>query len=368
MAFVKIQSFKTYRFDLPLKQPLVIGKQRLTRRSGYLIELSAEDGRVSLGEVSPLQGLSRESLKLAAADMAGLRDAVLGRNVPGGLQEMSCRFEKWLPETLVPSVKFGFESAVLNLLAAGRGESLCRIICDAPRDSIPVNGLLAGSAEEVMTKAGVLFEKGYRAFKLKVGRRSIEEDADLTARVRTLIGNETTLRLDANRAWSIPEALTFCNGVAHCRIDYLEEPVKTLDDFRALVHDAELPVPLALDESLHELTPASLSSFSGIKAVILKPTLWGFEKTIQTARQAAALGMTPVVSSAFESGIGLEALAHIAACINRDDVPAGLDTLDIFEEDLRATPLPIRGGRLSTQALSDSHQGVRQHMLKHCDE
>ena len=79
--------------------------------------------------------------------------------------------------------------------------------------------------------------------------------------------------------------------------------------------------------------------------------------------------MTPVISSAFESGVGLEALAQIAACVNTNDVPAGLDTLDMFEEDLRVDPLSIEGGKLSLRALPYVHQGVKQHMLKvRCDE
>ena len=367
---MKISSFKTYKFDLFLRQPLVIGKQRLINRSGYIVELRAGDDHVALGEASPLPGMSRESLMQAETDIERLRSAVFGRDLPDGLEELAGGFENWLRDyNLVPSVRFAFETAVLCLFSARRGVPLCRFICASPRDSISVNGLLSGSPEEIMAKARRLLERGYTAFKLKVGRRSIQEDEEMTRKVRHLIGNEATLRLDANRAWSIEEALAFSNAVADCKIDYLEEPVKTLTLFQALINAAEVPLPLALDESLQTLEPEGLSSFSGIKAVILKPTLWGFERTIQTAQRATGLGMTPVVSSAFESGVGLEALAQIAACVNTNDVPAGLDTLDVFEEDLRVDPFPIEGGRLSLSALSDVHQGVKQQMLKvRCDE
>jgi O-succinylbenzoate synthase len=190
----------------------------------------------------------------------------------------------------------------------------------------------------------------------------------MTVSLKQRIGNEAVLRLDANRAWSTGEALAFSSAVARCEIDYLEEPVRTLDQFGALVNAPEVTLPFALDESLQELDPRRLSAFSGIKAVILKPTLWGFEKTIQTARQAADLGMTPVISSVFESGIGIQALAQIAACINANDVPAGLDTLDIFEEDLLADPLPINRGELSLVGSSHAGRAAKQHLLNLCDE
>ena len=368
MALVKITSFKTYRFDLPLRQPLVIGEHHLTKKSGYIIQLSAGDDQVALGEVSPLPGLSQESLTQAEKDIAGLRNKVLQCDVPEGLENLSGGFEKWLPDDTVPSVRFGFEMAVLNLIAIRRGEPLCLLICEKPRNSISVNGLLSGSPDEVMAKTEKLLQRGYKAFKLKVGRRSVQEDADITMSLRQRIGNEAALRLDANRAWSTEEARAFSTAVAHCEIDYLEEPVRTLDQLQALVNAPEVTLPFALDESLQELDPDGLSSFSGIKAVVLKPTLWGFEKTIQTARQATGLGMTPVISSAFESGIGIQALAQIAACVNASDVPAGLDTLDIFEEDLRSDPLPINRGELSRVALSHAGQRVKQHLLKRCHE
>lgn len=355
---------------MSLRQPLVIGKQRLTQRSGCIVELRAGNDYVALGEVSPLPGLSRESLLEAETDIGRLRSAVVGRHLPHGLEKLAGGFEDWLGGYhLTPSVRFGFESAVLCLLSAYRTVPLCRFISGSQRDAISVNGLLKGSPDQIMVKAERLLAGGYGAFKLKVGRRSVQEDGEITRKLRHLIGNRATLRLDANRAWSINEAMAFANAVADCRIDYLEEPVKTLSLFRALINAAEIPLPLALDESLQEIEAEALSSFSGIKALILKPTLWGFERTIQTARRAAGQGMTPVISSAFESGVGLEALAQIAACVNTNDVPAGLDTLDMFEEDLRVDPLSIEGGKLSLRALPYVHQGVKQHMLKvRCDE
>jgi O-succinylbenzoate synthase len=334
------------------------------------VELRAGDDHVALGEVSPLPGLSCESLMEAEKDIQRLRFAVVGRHLPHGLGELAGGFENWLgSHHLSPSVRFGFESAVLGLLSAYRAVPLCRFISGSQRDAISVNGLLNGSPDQIMAKAERLLSKGYRAFKLKVGRRSTQEDAEITRKLRHLIGNKATLRLDANRAWSIDGAMAFAHAVSDCRIDYLEEPVKTLSLFRALIHAADIPLPLALDESLQEIKAEALPSFSGIEALILKPTLWGFERTVQTARRAKELGMTPVISSAFESGVGLEALAQIAACVNAKDVPAGLDTLDMFEEDLRGVPLPIEGGKLSLSALPFFHQGVKQHMLKgRCDE
>ena len=350
-----VSSFRIFRFNLALRQPLVIGGKPLTSREGFIVELGAGSAHVGLGEVSPLPGLSRESLEEAGAGLKMLRSAVLGEDIPDGLHHLTGAFENWLgQQSLVPSVKFGFETALLRLEAATEGLPLCRLICDPVRDSISVNGLLSGPPDGILFKAGELMERGYGAFKLKVGQQSIDQDAQLIREVRQVVG-DAVLRLDANRAWSLDEAIDFSKEVEDCRIDYLEEPVKNIESLRSLASSPERVLPIALDETLQEIDMAGLLDLPGIKAVVLKPTLYGFERTARMARMAASRGTVPVISSAFESGVGLEALAQLATCVNRDDIPAGLDTLDVFEKDLLTDALKIEGGRMRVDRFAPMH-------------
>ena len=344
---MKISELNIFRFTLALRQPLVIGKHGLTERTGLIVKLHTENDHVALGEISPLPGLSRETMTQAEAEIARLRSLVTGRDMPDNLEELSGGFDRWLGGyNMAPSVRFGFETACLNLMAVAQGVPLCKLISESSRDSISVNGLLTGSHNEIMDKAARLLDMGYTAFKLKVGRSSVRQDAETTLAIRGLIGDSALLRLDANRAWSIDDALAFDHAVAGHKIDYIEEPVRSLSLLKKLINETGVSLPIALDESLLELTSQALASLSRIVAIVLKPTLWGLEKAVQVARAATGLGITPVVSSSFESGVGLKTLAHMAAAVNVTDVPAGLDTLDWFEEDLLIHPLRIEKGRL----------------------
>lgn len=362
---MKISEFKVFKFRLALREPLIIGEHHLTERTGFIVELRAENDHVALGEISPLPGLSSEDMTQAETEIAMLRPSVTGRDIPHHLEELSGGFDNWIGGyNLVPSIRFGFETAVLSLMATTRDVPLCKLISDSPRDSISVNGLLTGSPDKIMEKAAKLIEMGYTAFKLKVGRNSMQEDIEITRDVRRLIGDNTILRLDANRAWSIDDALAFSKAVADCKIDYIEEPVKTLAQLKKLINEIGVSLSLALDESLLELTPEALLPVSRVKAIVLKPTLLGFEKAMQFARSATALGMRPVVSSAFETGVGLEALAQMAACINVADVPVGLDTIDCFDEDLLVHPLRIKMGRLRVTELPRLARKIRQNLVE----
>jgi len=95
------------------------------------------------------------------------------------------------------------------------------------------------------------------------------------------------------------------------------------------------------------LTPQELTALPGLKAIVLKPTLLGFERSMQFGRKATLLGITPVVSSAFETSLGLTAVAELGACLNSTDVPSGLDTLDWFQQDLLEHPLQSKRGRVN---------------------
>jgi O-succinylbenzoate synthase len=59
------------------------------------------------------------------------------------------------------------------------------------------------------------------------------------------------------------------------------------------------------------------------------------------AEQALRLGMTPVVSAAYESGVGTAALVALAAGVGEHPVPAGLDTYRALAGDVLEAPLGL---------------------------
>ena len=75
---------------------------------------------------------------------------------------------------------------------------------------------------------------------------------------------------------------------------------------------------------------------------MLKPTLLGgISRTLRVAEGALRLGMTPVISSSYESGVGTAALVALAAGIGDRPVAAGLDTYRMMAEDVLETSLSL---------------------------
>jgi O-succinylbenzoate synthase len=336
---MNLASFDLYRFSLPLRGPLMLGGTTLRRREGVLLRLSGDDGSKGWGESAPLPGFSAESLDQAIVQLRRLAGSLTGREVKDDWTDRNGAFGRELERIApAPSVRFGLELAVWNLRADFSGKSLPDLFAGQPRAWVPVNGLLSGSWDEVLEEAQRTKEAGYEAVKLKVGARTVAEDARLIRKLVEESGNIISLRLDANRAWGYEQAAEFLRGAP--RFEYLEEPLADPALLPQLVR--EFGVPVALDESLVGMEPEVLEGHRYARAVVLKPTLLGgISNTLSMAGRALRLGMMPVVSSAYESGVGTAALVALAAGIGERPVPAGLDTYRALADDVLDTPLGL---------------------------
>jgi O-succinylbenzoate synthase len=336
---MKLAGLDLYRFSLPLRGPLVLRGATLHRREGLLLRLSGDDGSEGWGESAPLPGFSEEGLDQTIVQLRRLAGSLIGREVTVDWTDRDGAFGRELDRIApAPSVRFGLELAVWNTCAASSGKSLPDLFARPSRARVPVNGLLSGSWDEILEEAQRMKNSGYEAVKLKVGARTVAEDARLVRKLVEELGGTISLRLDANRAWGYEQAAEFLGDAP--QFEYLEEPLADPARLPTLVR--EFGAPVALDESLIRMEPEVLEEHRYARAVVLKPTLLGgISNTLRMAERALRLGMTPVVSSAYESGVGTSALVALAAGIGERPVPAGLDTYRALADDVLHTPLGL---------------------------
>jgi hypothetical protein len=100
----------------------------------------------------------------------------------------------------------------------------------------------------------------------------------------------------------------------------MQEPVEISKDIPRFCREGGIPV--ALDESVDEDVSTSYEMLEriaseGVVAVVIKPgRVGGFERAASLASWAHSRGMVAVISSAFETSIGLSAYAHLAAYVD----------------------------------------------------
>lgn len=92
-------------------------------------------------------------------------------------------------------------------------------------------------------------DRGFRAFKLKVGSDDEDRDVRRASMLREIACDSGILMFDANQRWSAPEAMRICQVLASFRPLWVEEPTHP-DDIHAHVELAKAidPVRIAAGE------------------------------------------------------------------------------------------------------------------------
>lgn len=332
------RNYRIFGYKLPFRRPADVGGATLAHREGLLLQLTDEDGVEGWGEIAPLPGFSQESLQDAA------------RNTETVARLWCSKFPDALATMRAPSIRFGLEQAAMHILAARNGLPLHQLVSPHGRDQVRVCAFLYGDSPENLAKAIRSRLAGYRTVKIKVGRRAPDVDARLVHQVIEDLGSDVRLRLDANRGWSLEDAVRFGRLVKGLPIEFIEEPVKNPLALPAFYE--QCGVPVGLDESGREFKPAAWSKLKGVAAVVLKPTLnGGIRSSLELANAAVTMGAMPIVSSCYESGVGTLGLAALAAYITRPEDAAGIDVHWQLAEDVLRERLDVVNGTLYVAGL-----------------
>lgn len=317
-----------------LRAPFVSAHGSREDRPLVLVRVEDEDGFVGLGEAAPLadyHGVNAEDV-LEALDAA--RD-ILGGSPRGGTPDD--RLSEWRRIAVVPAVA-AVDMALWDLDGRRAGEPLWQLLGARTAPPVEVNYTIAAADRAgAASEAGAARAAGFRCVKLKVG---LGDDAGRLAAVRAVLGQEIAIRLDANGAWTVDEAMATLRVLAPAGIELCEEAVHGLEQTRS-VAAAVSDVALALDETA---SGAGALDERVCQAVCLKVAAsGGITGLIDAARRARAAGYEVYLASTLDGPLGIAAALHAAAII-RPDHPCGLSTLGLFAD--REDPFPPHGGRI----------------------
>jgi O-succinylbenzoate synthase len=210
------------------------------------------------------------------------------------------------------------------------------------RDQVPVNALV----DDGPIVAGSL--AGAPAVKIKVGRRSIDEDVARVRAVRDAVGARVPLRVDANGAWDVDGAVAAIGRLAAMDLELVEQPVATIDELAALRRRVD--VPLAADECVRTLDDARRIKASGaVDVLVLKVQPLGGVRAALAVAEAAAVPV--IVTSMFETSVGLAAGLALACALPELSRACGLDTLDALAGDVTVDSLRPDGWVLRSRPV-----------------
>ena len=325
---------------LHFKQPAGTSRGSYTTRDVWYLHLTSDKypDRVGIGECAPLPKLSCDDMQGYESVLAHICNEVTEQ---GGFSVESLRD--------YPSILFGLETAFRHL------ERGCFELWDTPFSrgevGIPINGLIwMGDYKKMLEQIEAKMAVGFRCIKLKIGAINFEEELALLRFIRShFSAKEVELRVDANGAFAPADAMEKLKRLAELDLHSIEQPIRAgqWEDMARLT--AETPLPIALDEELiginiPERKQCLLDSVHP-QYIILKPSLHGgMAGGNEWIREAEKRNIGWWITSALESNIGLNAIAHWCATFN-NPLPQGLGTGALFTNNVDM-PLEVRKASL----------------------
>ena len=324
-------------FTLSFNEPFSSSKHHFSTKHGILIELVDEFGVKGFGEVSPLENTPGQNL-----------DYLIGLIEDHGPFLLSYLLEDSLffSENTAFPLQAAIDVALLDLRSKTINKSIAEFISsETVRPTLQSNAVIGAiDTAQIINYAKSMVENGYTALKVKVGTSSLENDFE---RLRTLREEfpEILLRVDANGSWDRLTAIKAIDKFSRINISLIEQPVSS-EDIEGLNQLSEYSdIPIAADESmLSQSLRESIFEHSAVDYVILKPMLLGGITTSwPIAKKALQHDMKIIVTTSFDSSLGIAAAAHLAAAIGNDEFH-GLSTGEYLRSDLiKNTLVPDNG-------------------------
>jgi len=321
---------RTFHF----KRPSGTSRGVLTEKHAWFIEIwDAVSPEIrGLGECSIIPGLSPdfESFEKYEAKL----DSVC--------ENLESDLSKW------PSIKFGVETALLDLKNGGIGVYFDNEFSRGLKQ-IPINGLVwMGDPEFMKDQIDEKIKAGFSTIKMKIGAIDFESEYDLLRGIRSNYDSEQiTLRVDANGAFESTEALEKLERLAKLDIHSIEQPIRAGQWEEMAKLCRKTPLPIALDEELIGISnPIEMERLLDIvkpQYIILKPSLHGgISGTKAWIKLAEAREIPWWITSALESNIGLTAICQLTAEFD-NELPQGLGTGSLYTDNIESSLIVSSG-------------------------
>lgn len=336
--------FELIKRELHFNFPAKTSRGAISTKDCFLIKLYHQENpdKIGWGECNILKGLSIDAFDDYEER---LKSIITQCNRKQLTYE---QLNDFLDKEKYPSIFFGLETAFLDFQNGGIKKIFANSFIEGT--PIPINGLVwMGEKSFMKEQIEKKLALGFDCIKIKVGALNFQDELDLLQFIRQEYSSDKiTLRVDANGAFKIEEALNKLQKLSEYDIHSIEQPIWAgqLEEMAQLCENT--PLPIALDEELIGVPQhQQLSLLKTIKPqyIILKPALvGGLAASSKWIEHADALNIPWWMTSALEANVGLNAIAQFTANYEIDK-PHGLGTGQLYHNNY-PSPLTVDNGHI----------------------
>ncbi|MGH8167029.1 MAG: mandelate racemase/muconate lactonizing enzyme family protein [Woeseiaceae bacterium] len=249
---MRVVDIELFRYRIPFK--VAFSHAAATRGTGdaILIRIGTEEGVSGYGEIQARPYVTGEANDTIWSQTAVDRsEKIIGRTIRS-TQDIRELVDAVCGYAAAPALAGGFDLALHDAIELTHGLDWSREF--GPLRKTPIERCLTigenHTGPQLERQSRMARLSGCAVVKLKVKNAG---DARRIHDLRTWLGPEIAIRLDANGCMDVPEVVELLRSSARCRIESIEEPLrKDRPDLTAALNEvhAETGVPLVADESI----------------------------------------------------------------------------------------------------------------------
>ena len=321
-----------FKHNLEFNMPSRTSRDVLHNKPSWYLVIK-DQSRIGIGECSIIPGLSLDRVN----DIETKLDYIC-REISSGNKLDIEEFNDY------PAIKFALETALIDFNFSESPFKINDSKFSNFQDKIKINGLVwMGDIKYMRSQIIEKVNRGFSCIKIKVGALKFESELQLIKEIRRdFTQGDLEIRLDANGAFKINEALEKLERLNEFSIHSIEQPIKK-NHWQEMAKLCELsPIPIALDEELIGINLSKAELLDTIKPdyLILKPSLLGgFTECDNWISLAKENRIKWWATSALEGNVGLNAIAQWVYTKN-SKIRQGLGTGMLFKNNVNS-PLEI---------------------------
>lgn len=347
---MKITKIESLPYAIPFAGNFQTAHGQLKKRYGAIIKVQTDAGLTGLGEVAPLTEFGGGTFEQANQILATLLPSLV--NIP--LETAAPTLRQLLPVNRPgwQAVYFGLSLALLDLHSQQAGLSLSAWE-DFPYhqpnvECVTVNATIGQASNQAAAQAAqTAVAQGFSCVKLKVGiAPNLDGEIERVALVRAAIGQAVKLRLDANAAWSVPQAIETLTELQQFDLELVEQPVAAIAGLAAVRR--QVGVPIAADEAVvNRQAVEEIIAQNAADIIVIKPMLLGELRQIRKLiAHCYKNNLTCFVTTSIDSGVGIAAALHLAATLPEPRLACGLATAELLTTTLVKNPPRLAAGQM----------------------
>ena len=333
---LKITGIDLYKLSVPLKEPFITSLGRDDSAQNVLVKIITDKNITGFGECSPYMAINGESQDTCFSVGHYFARIFIGKNALA-IDDRIADMDKLIYGN--NSIKSAFDMALYDIAAQNAGVPLYHFLGGNNNKEIITDYTVSiGEISKMAADALKIKNEGYTSIKVKLGQDG-KKDIQRIKAIRSAVGNEIPLRIDANQGWSVEEAIETLKALAPFSIEHCEEPIPRWDFMSLPKIKKESPIPIMADESCGDEHDAErLLAIDACELLNIKlGKSGGIFKALKIVELARQKHMHMQVGAFMESRLAMTAFAHFAL-VSPLIVHFDFDTALMFKED------PVSGG------------------------